>query len=71
MVLSDATGVAIDEISLFDNLENLRSLLSKLHRVHLLLGNTKRDESLKVFSVKPFNIVRWSNDPHFTLNDVG
>ena len=60
LVLSEAAGVAINVISLFGDLEKLYNLFSKSHRVHSLFENTQTDESLKVFSVKRLNTVRWS-----------
>ena len=60
LVLSDAAGVAINVISLFGDLEKIYNLFSKSHRVHSLFENTLKDESLKLFSVKRLNTVRWS-----------
>ncbi len=67
LVLFDAAGVAINVISLFGDLEKLYNLFSKLHRVHSLIENTRKEENLKFFSVKRLNTVGWSAT-EFCLN---
>ena len=61
LVLSDSAGIAVQVISLFNNLEALYVLFSKSQRIHGLFETAQLEENLKVLSLKRLNTVRWNS----------
>ncbi len=59
LVLSDLASVAVQVISLFNELEALYILLSKTQRIHDQFEAVQLEDNLKVLSLKRHNTVRW------------
>lgn len=61
LVLSDSACVDISVINLFSQLEKLYIFFSKSQKVSSLFKEVQRGKSLKVWSIKRLNTVRWSS----------
>ena len=59
LVLSDSTGVAVQVISPFNNLEALYVLVSKSQRIHGLFETVQQKENRNMLSLKILMTVRW------------
>ena len=59
LVLSDSASVAVQVISLFNELEAVYVLFSKTQRIHDLFEAVELEDNLKVLSLKRLNTVRW------------
>ena len=59
LVLSNSASVAVQVISLFNELEALYVLFSKTQRIHDLFEAVQLEDNLKVLSLKRLNTAHW------------
>ena len=59
-MISDATAISVDVVTLFGNLEALYLLFTRSPRVHGLFEDVQRSQGCAIHSLKRLNTVRWS-----------
>ena len=60
LVLTDIVSVAVDVVTLFENLETMYVLFSKSNNAHDVFEAVQQTQGLPVRSLKCLNTVRWS-----------